>query len=155
MTIEEYKKRKDTILEEVGDNVVSPRAIADIIGVPFKEVGQPEELKDFEEFEILGEDGWDADSFTVEIESTIDDIKYSGVSPLLFVIYCRSLMCYFFTMSNKKDIRVRKGALMSAGESKSITSNLLSIFEEFKIKEIEDHYKWVSTSNRFDLLDLE
>lgn len=145
MTIQEYKKRRDRVFKSSEGDIFKPCHIAEILGVSYTE-------RDI----VPGDKKWPhyfGETMEVGLTTSINDLKEFGVSDLKFVYVVFSLLNHFFIMDNQKVFVVKHSCLMSC-HSKYITGNLLSIFEEFKIRRLEDESSWVPILNRFEILDL-
>lgn len=158
VTIKEYNNNKDVIMQEVGEGIIGPYAIAKIIQVPWVSDPPDKEFDDKRVDPILAEkiekiNLTNAEHLMVKGSMTISEIKEFGVSPLVCVMNFRDKMIYVFVMDNGKVLMAQSGAIrISLG---GITRNLLTIFEEFKIKELEDREIWIPIKNRWEILDLE
>jgi len=138
-TIKEYNRNKDCVLREVGNGILSPHAIAKIIGVSINDVP----LHPF---------GAGFDSFMVRRDTAISEIEKFGVSSLVSVINFEYNMIYGFVMSNAKIITIQHGELCAW--QGGISYILLSIFEKFKIRELDYVPPALETISRFELMDI-
>jgi len=148
--VDKYIKNKERILEEVGEGILSPFAISEIIDVPYKNIDDIEELKGLKGLSKL--DDFE-EPFTIMRSTTIEKMEKYGISNLLFIYYLYPAMNYFFVMDNNKSFRVMVGELRSS-QGKNITKNLLSVFDKFKMEELRDRETWVPVKNRFEIMDI-